>query len=195
MNFSRFHLFSGLPRYDETFFGILWSTLEIRTSWPTHCCRLDHSALFTASFTSYLSGTNTMILFSWKAEETDDFRLSSSWSNIPTFFCIVGWMIAMKSKMVAESGKKPTAFTECSFTSNSCSSLLFGDFLCSLVEWEIEKGTHENSYESRLLKSTVLVLLTARSLEERLCWALKAMFRGFLDYFQGFFCCRKCLQL
>ena len=84
---------------------ILWHvlvSLEIRTSWPTHCCCLDRSALFTDCSTSYLSGINTMILLSWKAQETDDFRLSSSWPNVPTFFCIVDWMIAMKSKMVAE---------------------------------------------------------------------------------------------
>ena len=44
-----------------------------------------------------------MILPFWKAEETDDFRLSSSWPHVPSFFCIVDWMIATKSKMVAES--------------------------------------------------------------------------------------------
>ena len=50
MNLVRSDLLFGLRRYDEKFYGS----------------------------TSYLSGINTMILLSWKAQETDDFRLSSS---------------------------------------------------------------------------------------------------------------------
>ena len=121
----------------KIWWNILWHvliSLEIRTSWPTHCCCPDRSALLTDCLTSYLSGTNTMILLTWKAEEPDDFRLSSSWPSVPTFLCIVDWIFVVKFKMIAELWWKSTVYIEYLGTSNSYSSLLFVDFLCAPAE-------------------------------------------------------------
>ena len=155
-------------------------------------CPLDGLEFFVDGSISYLSGTNTMILLSWKCEITDDLRLCSKIFPCFSVLCTgqLLWHLRWLQKLNFQ------------FTSIFNSSLFpVHKIIYSLLNFVVRnfdkrwKGPEKSSYGSAFVMLSVLVFLAVGSLEKRfkcstlidvICSPFWLTFNGFLEVAEVF---------